>query len=118
MATTRIDASQVDNFARRLALASQLIEEEGDDFADEWGQKWVDEMVGIVAVDTGTLRDAIDQVEPGGITMGRAFYWRFLERGTSKMSPQPFVRPAMQRIRKPAREDAGNRVVRLMQRGR
>ncbi|SYL73581.1 phage protein, HK97 gp10 family [Klebsiella pneumoniae] len=23
-----------------------------------------------------------------------AFYWRFLENGTSKMAPQPFIRPA------------------------
>ncbi|WP_345702308.1 HK97-gp10 family putative phage morphogenesis protein, partial [Morganella morganii] len=22
-----------------------------------------------------------------------AFYWRFLENGTSKMAPQPFIRP-------------------------
>lgn len=116
MATTRIDVSQVENFAKRLALASQLIEEEGDDFADEWGEKWVEEMVSVVPVRTGALRNSIRQVEPGGITMGVP-YWRFLEHGTSKMSPQPFVRPAMQRIRKPAKDDAGRRVVRLMQRG-
>ena len=120
MASSRakVDASQVDGFARRLALAAQLIEEEGEQFEEEWGGKLADEMKATVPVATGKLRDSIVQVEPGGITMGDAFYWRFLEFGTSKMAPRPFVRPAMKRIRKPAREDAGKRAVKLIQRGR
>jgi HK97 gp10 family phage protein len=114
---TTVDATQVENFAKRLALASRLIEEEGEDFTDEWGGKWADEMKATVPVDTGKLRDSIRQVEPGGITMGDAFYWPFVDRGTARMAPQPFVQPAMKRIRKPAAEDAGRRAVRLISRG-
>lgn len=113
----KVDASQVDGFARRLRLASQLIEEEGDQFEEEWGGRWVDEMQASVATDTGHLRDSIQMVEPGGITFGDAFYWRFLEYGTSKMSPRPFIRPTMKRIRPGARKDAGVRAVKLIQRG-
>lgn len=116
--TAKVDASQVERFADRLALASRLIEEEGDQFEELWGGKWVDEMVTTVPRDSGNLASSIRQVEPGGITMGDAYYWRFLEFGTSKMAPKPFVRPAMKRIRKPAKEDAGKRAVKLIQRGR
>jgi hypothetical protein len=123
VATSRakINASQIDGFARRLQLASELIDEEGAEFEDLWGERWAEEMRDTVAVGPGDpvhIRDEIRQVEPGGITFGRAFWWRFLERGTSKMAPQPFIRPAMQRIRTPARKDAGERAVRLIQRGR
>jgi HK97 gp10 family phage protein len=63
------------------------------------------------------LRDEIRQVEPGGITMGDAYWWRFLEHGTVHMSPQPFIKPAMKRIRTPARKDAVQRAIDLMKRG-
>lgn len=116
--TAKVDASQVDGFARKLALASRLIEEEGDQFEDLWGGRWVDEMVATVPRDTGNLAASIRQVEPGGITMGDAFYWRFLEFGTSRMAPHPFVRPAMKGIRPGARKDAGERAIKLIQRGR
>jgi len=68
--------------------------------------------------DSGHLADSIEQVEPGGITFGDAFYWQFLEKGTARMAPRPFVAPAMKRIRTPARKDAGERAVKLIQRGR
>lgn len=123
MASSRakVDASQVDGFARRLQLASQLVAEEGEQFEEEWGGKWADEMRATVAVGPGDpvhLRDEIEQIEPGGITFGRAYWWRFLEYGTSRMGPQPFIRPAMKRIRPGARKDAGQRAVNLIQRGR
>ena len=120
MASSRakVDASQVERWADRLALASRVIEEEGEEFEQEWGEKWADDMRATVPRDTGHLADSIRQVEPGGITFGDAFYWLFLERGTSKMAPKPFINPAMKRIRTPARKDAGQRAVRLMQRGR
>ena len=120
MASSRakVDASQVERFADRLALAARLIEEEGEQFENEWGERWADEMRAVVPVASGKLRDSIQQVEPGGITFGDAFYWRFLEYGTAKMSPRPFVRPSMKRIRTPARKDAGTRAVKLISRGR
>lgn len=122
MASSRakVDASQVDGFARRLAVAAQVVEEEGQQFQQQWGGEWADEMRAIVPVgdESPHLRDQIRQVEPGGITMGDAFYWRFLEYGTSRMAPRPFVRPAMKRIRTKARKDASERAIRLIQRGR
>lgn len=113
---TRVDASQVDAFARRLNSAAHKIDEEADQFEQHWGGEWVDEMRATVRVDTGTLRDSIQQDEPGEISMEG--YAGFLERGTAHMSPKPFIRPAMKRIQKPAREDAGTRAVKLIQRGR
>lgn len=113
--TARIDASQVEAFQRRLQVAARTIEQEADRFEEKWGDELVDEMRATVPRATGTLQASIEQVEPGGITM--AHYWRFLEYGTAHMAPRPFVRPAMQRIRKPAAEDAGDRAVRLIARG-
>lgn len=112
-----VDASQVDAFTRRLEAASRRIQQEGAQFQQEWGKALVDEMRATVPVQTGTLRSSIDQVDPGDITFGPAFYWRFLEYGTSKMSPQPFVRPAVNRIRKPAARDATDRAAGLIARG-
>ena len=123
MASSRakVDASQVERFADRLALASRLIEEEGEQFESEWGKKLETEMRSDVPSGPGDpvhLRDEIEQVEPGGITMGQAYWWRFLEYGTSKMAPQPSIRPAIKRIKTPARKDASARAIRLIQRGR
>lgn len=114
MASSRIDASQVSAFADRLEKASRIVEQEAESFQSEWGEAWADEMRATVSVDSGHLRDSINQVEPGGITFGDAGYWQFLEGGTALMAPRPFVRPAMQSIRKPAAEDAGERAVRLI----
>ena len=116
--TAKVDASQVERFADRLALASRLIEQEGEQFEEHWGERWVDEMVAVVPRDSGTLAGSIRMVEPGGITFGDAYYWRFLEYGTSKMSPRPFIKPTMKRIRTPARKDAANRAIDLIAKGR
>lgn len=114
----KVDVSDLVRFENRLKTAAAVVEQEAESFQEEWGEKWVGEMKAAVPVASGKLRDSIDQVEPGGITFGAAFYWRFLEYGTSKMAPQPFVRPTMKRIRTPARKDAGERAIRLIQRGR
>lgn len=116
MANAKIDASQVDAFARNLNQAAQLIEKEGDQFEEVWGDKLVDVLRVTVPVDTGRGRDSIEQGEPGEIAMEG--YLRFVDRGTALMSPQPFIRPAMKRIENPAREDAAKRAVKLIQRGR
>lgn len=118
--TAKIDWGEIEEYARRLELASQLIEEEGEDFEEEWGGRWADEMKEAVPYGPGDpvhLRDQIEQVEPGGITFGDAYWWRFLEYGTVKMAPQPFIGPTMKRIRTPAKKDAGERAMRLISRG-
>lgn len=119
MATSRakLDVSQVIAFEKRLETAARIVEQEAKDFQQQWGEAWADAMRSTVPRDTGELERSIQQVEPGGITFGKAFYWRFLEYGTSKMSPRPFVRPAMKRIRTPARKDASARAMRLISKG-
>lgn len=113
--TARIDASQVTAFERRLQAAARAIEQEADRFEEKWGDKLVDHMRAGVAVLTGRGRASIQQVAPGEIDMEG--YLRFVEHGTAHQAPEPFIRPAMQRIRKPAAEDAGDRAVRLISRG-
>ena len=123
----RVDASQVEAFADRLALAARVVEQEADDFQTEWGNEWVREMKSRVPVSTtdrspgsrryGHLRDNIQQIEPGGITFGDAFWWVFLERGTTRMSAQPFIKPSMKKIRTPARKDAAQRAIDLIAKG-
>lgn len=113
----KVDISDLVRFENRLKTAAANVEREAESFQQEWGGKWADDMKATVPVASGHLRDSINQVEPGGITFGDASYWRFLEYGTSKMSPQPFVRPTMKRIRTPARKDAGERAIRLIRGG-
>jgi len=125
-----IDITQLEGFQHRLESAAALAEVMAEDWQQEHGQRWVEEMKAIVPVSTGKhdrrinasedihLRDEIRQVEPGGITFGDAFWWRFLEYGTVKMSPRPFIRPAMKKIRTPARKDAIKRAVELIRTGR
>ncbi len=114
----KIDVSDVLRFEKRLETAARIVEAEAEQYQQHWGEAWADEMRASVEVDTGNLQRSIDQVEPGGITFGDAFYWRFLEYGTSRMAPRPFVRPAMKRIRTPARKDAGERAIEWIRRGR
>lgn len=113
----KIDVSQVAGFAVKLDTAAALADEMAESWQQEHGENWAQEMRATAPVDTGRLRGSIRQVEPGGITMGDAFWWRFLEYGTTKMSPRPFVNPAMKRIRTPARKDATQRAIDLL-RGR
>lgn len=121
----KIDATAIDDFQRKVNRAVRDIEKMADEWEQDWGTVWVDEMKATVAVSSGDrspgssryghLRDNIRQVEPGGITMGNAYWWWFLERGTTRMSAQPFVKPAMKKIRTPAKKDAGVRAVDLLQ---
>lgn len=113
--TARIDASQVEAFERRLREAARRIENEADRFEEKWGEDLADHMRAGVPVLTGRGRASIQQVAPGEIDMEG--YLRFPEYGTARMAPEPFIRPAMQRVRKPAVEDAGDRAVRLIARG-
>jgi HK97 gp10 family phage protein len=110
----RIDASQVTAYAAKLQRTAAIADSMRDDWQKDWGTELTDTIRANVPVDTGELRDSIQQVEPGGIRIG-AFYWRFVENGTSKMAPRPFVRPSIKKIRTPARKDASVRALRLLQ---
>lgn len=112
----RVDVSQVDNFARKLDRAARLVDEEAERFEEEWGGKWLNEMKATVPVDTGRLRDSIEQGKPGEISMEH--YARFVEYGTARQAPQSFIRPSMKKVRSPATKDAGERAVNLIHKGR
>lgn len=116
----KLDFDEVIAFQQKLALTANLTDQMAEDWQTEHGERWMLEMIQSVAVGPGDpthLYQEIDQLEPGGITMGDAYWWRFLEYGTVHMSPQPFIKPAMKRIRTPARKDAIARAVDLL-RGR
>ena len=115
------DHSSVALFQHKLETTARLAEEMAEDFQQDWGQKWADEILARTPTGPGIpvhLKNQIRQIEPGGITMGEAYWWLFLERGTVNMEPRPFINPAMKKIRTPARKDAGARAIDLIQRGK
>lgn len=123
----KVDTSQIENFERRLYAAAKELEKEGEAWKERHGEKWADEMRDRVAYSDGEnrttqqyghLRDNIEQVEPGGITFGDSYWWLFLERGTSRMAPQPFIKPAMKKIRTPARKDIAERAIDILSNAR
>ena len=116
-----MDFADIADFQNKLQLTSDLADEMAEDFQQDWGQEWADQIISNTPTGPGIpvhLKDQIRQVEPGGITMGSAFWWRFLEYGTVNMAPQPFINPAMKRIRTPARKDAGQRAIDLIVKGK
>lgn len=62
----------------------------------------------------GPLSKEFKQVEPGGFTFGTAFYWRFLEDGTVHIAPRGFVRRSINQVRRPAKQDAIDRLMRVL----
>lgn len=119
-ASPYIDFSDVQNYAAHLnAVASGVV----DDIWADWKQHWHKEIVEAVSAAAprgaqrsqasrryGPLHSAVRAVERG-VTFGDAFYWRFIEYGTSRMPPRPFVKPTIKRLRPQMRADAGNRAV-------
>lgn len=126
-----VDFSEVTAFADKLELTRRLADSMRDDWENQWGRIWADEIRARVPRGTrrspasaryGPLHTAVRQVEAGGpssggVTFGNAFYWRFLEYGTSKMAPRPFIKGTMRKIRTPAKKDAAERAIRLIQSG-
>lgn len=62
------------------------------------GKVIADEAKEIVPVDTGALRDSITyDVENDSVRVGSPLeYSIYVELGTSKMAPQPYIRPAFE----------------------
>jgi HK97 gp10 family phage protein len=102
-----IDVSQVVRFAARLNLP--VIEEP---WIDEWSGKVADDMRSLAPVDTGALRDSIDETS-NGVEVG-VDYGVYVEYGTAHNAPQPFTVPAINRNIKSAAADAGRLVVRQL----
>lgn len=87
-------ASTPEAFAARLNRVAAQIEARADALQERWGDTVAEEMRSRVPVRTGTLKASIQQTAPGVITVG-ADYGVFVDRGTSRMPPQEFVRPSV-----------------------
>jgi HK97 gp10 family phage protein len=87
-------ATTPDQFAARLQRIAAQAEARADVLEDRWGDNVAEEMRSRVPVRTGTLKASIQQTAPGVVTVG-ADYGVYVDRGTSRMPPQEFVRPAL-----------------------
>jgi len=95
------------NIADRVA---GVTEQAVSDFADEV----VDQMKGVVPVDTGVLRDSIEKMGGNGkYTVGPrdVDYAAFVEYGTSNGPAQPYVAPTLQW----ARQNGPSRIARRIE---
>ena len=106
------DASQVSRFAARLLRAAGLIELEAGQWESEWADRIASEMVANVPKDTGALASSI-QSSAGTVEVG-ARYGVFVDRGTSRTAPQPFVGPAIDRVKPRALLEARRLALRVI----
>ena len=104
-----IDFSDVTQFAARLGSSIEVVEES---WQGEWSRKVANEMRALAPTDTGALRASIRTTDDG-VTVG-VDYAGYVEYGTAHIAPQPFAGPATNRLVRPAAEDAGRRVIRLL----
>ena len=105
-----LDFSQVTRFEHRLRNASEVPFE--DEWQDEWGPRTAAEVSASAPRRTGRLASSVRYAGDGDVEIG-APYWVYVERGTSHMPPQPFVRPTVNRILPRATADAGRRAVQI-----
>lgn len=120
-ASEYLDSSEVVAYAAHLnALGSGAVDAIWEDWKKHWNAEVADELRASVprgeaphsraSQRYGPLHSAVRAVVKG-VTFGDAFYWRFLEYGTSKMPPRPTVRPVLKRLRPAMRRDAAQRAV-------
>lgn len=98
MMTVVAKVENAERVARLFATAVLKIGPSVDEVLDEYAEKVADTQRGLVAYQSGTTRDSIDWDAPtaGVRSIGPSwFVGRFLEHGTSKMAPQPFVGPSL-----------------------
>lgn len=106
-------ASTPDAFAARLSQLAADIEQRAVLLEQKWGSEVADEMRQRVPVRTGRLRSSIRHqrtTNPGVIDVG-ADYGVYVDRGTSRMPPQEFVRPALNARRERIVQEGGQRAV-------
>jgi HK97 gp10 family phage protein len=105
-----VNTVQVDNFARRLAAASQGIEAVEEVWQDQWGPEVASQMRNRAPRDTGALAASITYDGNGTVRVG-VDYGHFVEYGTARMAPQPYMKPSVDKVRPEATRDAGHRAV-------
>lgn len=102
------DFSDVTRFALKLNMTPDPSFE--DRWRREWSGKVAEEMRSLAPSDTGRLRASI-QPSSEGVRVG-VDYAGFVEYGTSDTAPQPFAGPSVNRLSRPAVEDAARQVLR------
>ena len=97
------DTSDLDKYIDDLAKAGPKAEKLTDTVIRKVGFDTVAGAQSIVPVDTGNLKNSIgvDFEELGFEAGPTASYGHFVERGTSRMSPRPYMRPAFDKAIEP-----------------
>lgn len=88
-----------DKARRRLERIADRLARATDAACEEFAEEVKVHMQGIVAVDTGTLKESIEVVKVGDTyTVGPrgVDYAGFVENGTSRSPAQPYVAPTIQ----------------------
>jgi HK97 gp10 family phage protein len=100
------DMSEVNALARDLDAAGPRAVERSQVVVGKTGHDTVSDAETLVPVDTGNLKNSlgVDFDDDGlGFEAGTAVdYGRYVEYGTSRMSPQPYMHPAFDRQLPPA----------------
>jgi HK97 gp10 family phage protein len=103
------DTSDLDKYIVDLATAGPKAEALTETVVQKIGFDVVVEAQTIVPVDTGNLKSSIGvDFEGLGFEAGpTAGYGHYVEFGTSRMSPQPYMRPAFDKATAPLDEVLG-----------
>lgn len=92
-----VEVEGLEEVQRFLARLPSLLREAGDEICEATAEKTKPEAKRVVPVRTGNLRDHIEVVkEAAGVyhAGSEVEYAGYVERGTSKMRAQPYMRPA------------------------
>jgi HK97 gp10 family phage protein len=96
----RIDVSEVHQLAGDLRQAGETITAKAEAVVAAAGSRVVSFARAIVPVDTGLLKSSID-VDVNGLSFeagASTEYAEYVELGTSRMSAEPFMGPAFDRV--------------------
>jgi HK97 gp10 family phage protein len=105
--TFQVDTREMSLFVLKLELAAKRVSPAARGVSQKYGALVVKEARRLVPVDTGFLRDSIHvEMSSDGSTgianvVADAEYAGFVEFGTRYQSPQPYLRPALKKYRKP-----------------
>lgn len=95
------DTSEVRDLDRRLASASARLDRAAKRVVAKTGHDTVTGSQAICPVDTGHLKSTISvDIDPDGLGFEAgpyASYGRYVEFGTSRMAPQPYLLPVFDR---------------------
>jgi hypothetical protein len=91
-----MSGAEFTRFARDLARAAQGVDVKGEAAAEKVGKGALRSAEEHVAVLSGALKENLHLVIQGARAMvvSDLFYSRFVEYGTSRMAPDPFIGPS------------------------